>query len=284
MIEAVRRRPGMWFGEVRQPGGLLNFFFELISELITFHGASAVQVGIAAENVLRIEHNGRPFVAADFPPNMSPGRWADKIAVCRFFHARVHDGVASFRDGQPADAIALPDGAGLWCQPDPGIFTSPVPLDIFLATGRAQPFAVCHPGTSITLRQAGRERVLHYPHGPIDRLLELGRDDMLHAPLRWRAQTQDGSCDLAIAICDHDHDVLETYVNGRKCEGGTHEAQLRLLLERGLKRPIAVSAVVVFELDRPRFAGPRRDLLSDERAGQILAKAVEPRLIELARL
>jgi DNA gyrase/topoisomerase IV subunit B len=283
MTEAVRRRPGMYFGDVRHPAGLMNYLLELIDDLITIRRASTVRIEIAAENTLRIEHNGTSFAAADFAASMSPACLVAKIAVSRFFHARTDDGILSFRDGQATDPIALSDATGLWCQPDPRIFTSPVPLDIFLVTGMAQPFAVSHPGTSITLSEAGGERVLHYPRGPLDRLLELGRGDMLHVPLRGRAQTDSGSCDLAIAICDHDHDVLETYVNGQKCEGGKHEAQLRSILECGLGRRVAVSAVMIFELDRPCFAGPRRDLLADERAGQILARAMEPLLIELAR-
>jgi len=281
MGEAVRRRPGMYFGDVRRPAGLMNYFLELIEDLIAIRRASAVRVEISAENALRIEHNGRPFAAADFAPSMSSACLVSKIAVSRFFHARTLDGVLSFRDGQATDPIALSDGTDLRCQPDPRIFTSPVPLDTFLVTGVAQPFAVSHPGTSITLSETGRERVLHYPRGPLDRLLELGRGDMLHVPLRGGAQIDGGSCDLAIAICDHDHDVMETYVNGQKCEGGKHEAQLLSVLKRGLERHVAVGAVMVFELDRPCFAGPCRDLLADERAGQILANAVEPLLIEL---
>ena len=288
LTTVVRRRPGMYFGDVGQPAGLMYYFLELIEDLVVIRRASVVRIEIAAENTLRIEHNGASFTATDFASSMAPWCLVPKIAASRFFHARTHDGVLSFREGQPTDPIALPEGISLWCQPDPGIFTSPVPLDIFLVTGVAQPFAVSYPGASITLVEAGGERLLHYPRGPLDRLLELGRGDMLHIPLRGGAQTDGGadgdSCDLAIAICDHDHDVLETYVNGRKCEGGEHEAQMRSVLECGLKRRVAVSAVMVFQLDRPRFAGPCRDLLADERAGPLLAKAAEPLLSELARL
>jgi hypothetical protein len=277
----------MYFGDVTRPAGMMHYVLKLIEGLVTICGARVVRIEIAAENTLRIEHNGGLFAAANFAPKtigMWPAYLGDKVAASRFFHARTHDGVRSFHDGKATDPIILPDGTDLWCQPDPQIFTSPVPLDIFLVTGLAQPFAVSYPGASITLSEAGGERVLHYPRGPLDRLLELGRGDMLHVPLRGGAQTDGGSCDLAIVICDHDHDVLETYVNGQKCEGGKHEAQLRSVLESGLKRRVAVSAVMVFQLDHPHFAGPCRDLLADERAGPLLAKATEPLLSELARL
>jgi len=117
LSEAVRRRPGMFFGDVRQPAGLMNYFLELISDLVTIRGASAVRIEIAAENTLRIEHNGRSLAATDLAS--LPACLVEKIAVSRFFHARMRDGVLSFRDGQATDPIALSDGTGLWCRTRP---------------------------------------------------------------------------------------------------------------------------------------------------------------------
>lgn len=275
-IDAVRKRPGMYVGDVNDGSGRLQLLWELLANALDEHLCCAcdqIRIEIDAEGAFIVEDNGRGIRL-----DMVDGMPFAQHALTRFHDAPTLDGHAPhehlglrgvglfpvcvlsqhlalgvFRTGREytqSYSRGLPlgplveigpthrQGTRIRVLPDPEIFGD-LPIEVGSITDRLHELACLFPGLKLYFIDR-RERSFHVPDGLAGMLGALLRTEGLAAaePAFSCVGEVDGIRIEAVALWTCRHDMrIESFANvSRTTEGGTHVAGLLRGLVQGARR------------------------------------------------
>jgi DNA gyrase subunit B len=289
IIEAARKRPGMYIGDVHDGSGLLHMVWEVLANALDEHLAGrcdTVAVTIHPDGALSIEDNGRGF-----PTHDVGGLSFLEVALTRFHATPTLDGhaphdhvalrrvglcavnalstsltVEVFGNGRQREqrfekgcaVTALTDvgaterrGTRVSFTPDPEIFDRTW-FDPGQIASRLREVSCLLPNLVLTFRDERAHR-FHEPRG-LQGLLDRGRYEIMEAFLLDRTVE---SIRVEVAARWHAHprawSTIESFANvQRTTDGGTHVSGLLSGLSRGLRmaRPDAFRGATSKQLTR----------------------------------
>lgn len=212
-MEVIRRRPGMFLGNVQTRDGLtlyLQFALGFLLAQAHSSGADTLTLTQHPDGSLELEHNGSPHQIAlmqELLLTLGMG-WSDSLAVVNamsaplVWEARAQGRVMrqTWAQGEPLgppEQVAHTDRQGerLLCRPDPALW-SPPRLKLQTLARDFQLQAALHPGLRLVVRdvEAGEEHSYHCPRGIddlTDHLLQ-GQATSSLASLGFCAKHQEG--------------------------------------------------------------------------------------------
>ncbi|HWB80811.1 MAG TPA: ATP-binding protein, partial [Nannocystaceae bacterium] len=322
-VTAIRRRPGMYVGDVRDGTGMHRLLWHLVDDAIDEHRAGhANRLRVAIEgNAITVEHDGRGLPVLALPDGRnaleviateSVARMGLPIvnALCCALDIDVATQgrrvVQSFTRGRalhPQRELGETDASGtrIRCVPDFDIFARRPWARDEIAT-RLQALAWLVPTLRIVLDGRALSGTgglsawvdgLAARHGAVGRRIDV------------RARRHDVDVEIAMQWCASGEHELHAFVGDCAIDSGSHIAGFHEGLTAGVRSAVAAArpmlapallelvrpglvAVVRIGLDDPRFRGPTRARLDAPVAAlavrEVVAAAIERALAHDPRL
>ncbi|RYE77320.1 MAG: hypothetical protein EOO74_07080 [Myxococcales bacterium] len=203
-LELIRRRPGMYVGDLTNGYGLWSLFGEALDHSVDAHldqGAQHIEVELHDDGAMTVADDGPGFLTGSTPNGLShlermltrtyrfdsstplhgtvaTGSVGPGLIILNALSARLEvtihrDGQLwrqSYRDGRPLAPLAAVDtssrtGTRLTFWPDPSIFTGVRRLDPAVVARRLRDLAALFPGLTLELRHDGQHSRFHAPAG-----------------------------------------------------------------------------------------------------------------------
>jgi DNA gyrase subunit B len=247
-VEAIRKRPGMYIGDIHDGSGLHNMVHELVREAVRHHGEGRchrVSVTVRRSGAITVEDDGPGFSVEPLRPPYDPVSLLEVRFMVRCF-ARCQDALSSVnalseemfveahRDGHaygqhhrrgcpvtPVVSLGTAEDTGsrVTFRPDPLIFPSPT-FDARRLDTMLQPIAFLHPHLRVELideRPGGARKTFHGA-GIADWVARLteGRDGFPAKPTILRASTEDLVLHAALRWTRWPTTVVRCFANDRE--------------------------------------------------------------------
>lgn len=296
VLEAVRKRPGMYFGGSEQAATqavatMLDAYAPLGGHLsLTLHDNNTFSLRDDLDDTFDLDEIRDHTRTSRFIRGLGVSIVA---AACEWFVVCVGD--TCFVHETPdssrrSEGIPEHDIRFRW-RFDPEVFGENVRADVHMLSGYARDLATAFPGTTIEIYDegSGLTRTACYPNGAADRTKELSLARVSRTPVHRLA----GS--VALSTSEHisyDVGLLRTYggheilslVNGSKTSlHGSHvDALIAALAEHsGSLSSFSGCTVVSIHHSEPRFRGSTKDEFRDPELYRLLRAELVPRLTSI---
>ncbi len=251
-FEAVRRRPGMYLGDVEEDGlhEMIDGLFAHALEHVSNQPNTHVHVTLHENQSITVTNNralptkpykdtGQPLFDVLFQmiyggSSYSKKLWTLNYAVLNALCIRTHvdtwiDGKRWSRTyicGSPASEIKVdqhftaewPQGTRVTCKPDIAIFLSNRFQEERIQE-RCQHLAALSPGSHFTFtNKEGESETFHYPQGMEALLNSPPNGSMLH----FQAKTEDFALEVYTQVQDSPKHTLRSFMNSKPMLQGTH--------------------------------------------------------------